>query len=56
MPDVAVVVTLTVMVVAEVPLSVAGFGVTVQLACAGAPVHVKFTSELKPFVGARLRE
>jgi hypothetical protein len=43
----AVVVTLTVIFVAELP-AVTGFGETVQVASEGAPVHVKLTLWLNP--------
>ena len=52
--DEAVVVTLTVMFVAELP-GVIGFGVAVQVASEGAPVQVKFTLWLNPPSAARLK-
>lgn len=47
LPEAAVVVTVTVTLVAELP-TVAGFGETVQVASEGAPVQVKLTVPASP--------
>ena len=53
--DEPAVVTLTVIAITDDPLGVAGFGVIVQLAYSGAPVHMKLTCELNPLVGVRFK-
>lgn len=51
----ALVATLTDTATVEVPVTLAGFGLTEQLELEGAPLQVKFTEPVKPSMGVRLR-
>ncbi len=52
----AVVVTVTVALAGFVPSRVTELGLTVHVACDGAPVQVKLTGKLKPPAGVTLSE